>query len=451
MIDASLKEVIKKKMVELRKELTCWDSMAIITAIVVGVGIFRVPAEIAELLPSPVFMLSVWFFGGLISMFGALCYAELSASFPESGGNYVYFRKSYGEGCAFLFGWSEFLVIRTGSIAAVSFIASEYLCSLLVLEAVFIKPAAILIIAVLSVVNILGLSPGKKIHNFFTACTILALVGIVVSGLFSQKGSFEHFEVASFVLDWNTLSLLALALIPVLWTYGGWHENTFVARETRNAGRTLPRALIAGVALVTFLYMIVNVLYIYLIPTEKIADVSLIGSEVFYILHGAKGKIIFETVIVMASLGSINAMLITGSRITHAMARDNNAIAGLEKVDGRFGSPTRAIVVNAVWASLLIVLGTFSELLFFTGILAWLFFGLAALSLFLLRKKYPEKERPYKVWGFPVIPAVFMLICGLLFFNTLVKNPVPSLFGILILLSGFPVYLLLKNARKEKS
>ncbi len=437
-------------MAELKKELTCLDSMAIITAIVVGVGIFRVPAEIAGLLPSPFFMLLAWLLGGIISMFGALCYAELSASFPESGGNYVYFRKSYGEGCAFLFGWSEFLVIRTGSIAAVAFIASEYLCSLLALDAIFIKPAAIFIIALLSVINILGLGPGKKIHNLFTASTILALVGIIVSGLFAQKGSIEHFQAVSLGLDRHTFSLLALALIPVLWTYGGWHENTFVARETKDAGKTLPRALIGGVALVTFLYLAVNAFYIYLIPTEEIAGLALIGSEVFYLLHGSRGKAIFETVVVMASLGSINAMLITGSRITHAMAKDNNAIKGLEKVDGRSGSPRRAIIVNSVWASVLIVLGTFSELLFFTGILAWLFFGLAGLSLFILRKKYPHRKRPYKVWGFPIIPTVFIAICGVLFLNTLINNPVPSLFGIGILLSGIPVYLLLKRSRKEE-
>lgn len=436
-------------MSELKKELNLWDSIAIITAIVVGVGIFRVPAEVAALTASSGFMLLAWFFGGVVSLLGALCYAELSAMFPGTGGNYLYFRESYGRPAAFLFGWAELLVIRTGSIAAVAFISSEYMSSLLSAPSVMIRPLAVLIVLVLSLANIIGLKSGKMIHNSLTVLTIGAIVGIMISGLFSGKGDLSNFQPVFLGPGAGFLPLFGLALIPVLWTYGGWHENTFVTEETKDAARTLPRALILGVSFVTLLYLAVNAFFIYLVPVEQLASSPLIGSDVFYKLHGLFGRRAFETVIVLASLGGINAMLITGSRITYAMADDNRAFAYLEKVSSRFGTPHRSIIVNAFWASLLIVFGTFERLLFFTGILVWFFFALAVIGLFVLRKKYPGIRRPYKVWGYPIVPAIFILICIGLFLNTLFFNPAPSVIGLFILASGLPVYLFSEKIKKR--
>jgi len=249
----------------LKKALSRWDSVAIITAIVVSVGIFRVPAEVAKFLKSPALMLIAWFLGGTISLLGALCYAELSSSFPKTGGNYVYIRETYGRQAAFLFGWAEVLAIRAGSIAAIAFISAEYLRSLLSIDISFIKSMAIFIVLALSFINIFGLRYGKRIHNLLTVINISALVSIILFGVISQKGDIAHFHSGAFPLDKNILSLLGLALIPILWAYGGWHENTFVAEETKDAGRTLPQALTIGVSLITALYLAVNFLYIYLI------------------------------------------------------------------------------------------------------------------------------------------------------------------------------------------
>jgi len=189
-----------------KKALSRWDSVAVITAIVIGVGIFRVPAEVAKFLQSPTLMLIAWFLGGMISLLGALCYAELSSSFPKTGGNYVYLRESYGRQAAFLFGWTEVLVIRTGSIAAIAFISAEYLRSLLSIDIFFIKPLAIFIVLALSFINIFGLSCGKKIHNLLTVINISALVSIILFGVISQKGNISHFHPAAFALDKNILS-----------------------------------------------------------------------------------------------------------------------------------------------------------------------------------------------------------------------------------------------------
>lgn len=427
-------------MTQFKKTLGLWDSVAVLTAIVIGVGIFRVGADVAGFLRSPLLMLGAWLLGGMISLLGALCYAELSSSFPKTGGNYVYLRESYGRPFAFLFGWSELLVIRAGSVAAVSFIAAEYLQSLVLAGRALTKPIAISMIIALSSVNLFGIGYGKKVHNTFTFFNISAILGIIILGIFSRKGDILNFSSAA-ASGKGLLPAVGLALIPILWTYGGWHEGTFVAEETRDAPKTLPRSLITGVTLVTVLYVAVNALYIYLLPVEKIASSSLIGSDAFAVLCGEWGRKLFAAVVVAGSLGCINAMIITGSRITYAMAQDYAVFAYLAKLDERYVSPRRAIIVTAVWASTLIAIGGFTKLLFFTGILVWLFFAAAASSIFILRRKFPKMERPYKVWGYPLTPLVFILVCAALFLNTLVFNPVPSLAGLGLLVSGVPIYV----------
>jgi amino acid transporter len=436
-------------MQEFKKALGFWDSVAVITAIVIGVGIFRVPAEIAGYLNSPYLILFAWFLGGCISMLGAFCYAELSSSFPKTGGNYVYLKDSYGPLAGFLFGWTELLVIRTGSIAAVSFISAQYLQSLLCVDKSLIKVIAVSIVLLFSFINMFGLGYGKRVHNFFTSINILALAGMVFFAFVSRKGNSSHFFQVPFPQGKGVLPSLGLALIPVLWTYGGWHENTFVAEEIKDASKTIPKALMTGVFIITILYLAVNFSYIYLMSVTDISRAELIGSDLFYMLFGNDGRKIFETIVVIASFGCINAMIITGSRITFAMAADNQLFAYLGKINKRFGAPVRAIAVNAIWSSILVLLGTFHKLLFFTGILVWLFFALAVAGIFILRRKFPDIKRPYKVWGYPIVPLIFIFICAALFFNTLIFNPIPAFLGLCLLASGVPVSLMSGLLKKK--
>lgn len=435
-------------MPHLKEALSRWDSAAFVTAIVVGVGIFRVPGEVAGFLNSSVIILFAWFLGGMISLAGALSLAELAAMFPESGGNYIYIREIYGKPAAFLFGWSEILAIRPGSIAAVAFVSAEYLSSLLSIEPLFIKPIAISIVIVLSLVNLFGLKLGKKIHNSMTVINISVLIGMVFFGIVLRRGDLSNFEPVVSSINWGVLPLLGLALIPILWTYGGWHESTFVAGETKDAARSIPQALIGGIIVIAALYLAINFLYIYLVPPERLSTFPLIGSEAFRIIFGAYGKKIFETVVVVASIGCINAMIITGSRITYAMAKDNPAFTYLSKVDAHSDAPTRSIIVNGAWASILIALGTFLKLLFFTGILFWFFFAAVAAGVFVLRRRLPTVSRPYKVWGWPVTPAIFVGVSSALFANTVIYNPYPSLAGLCLLASGVPVYYISQLFRR---
>ncbi|MBD3379755.1 MAG: amino acid permease [Candidatus Omnitrophica bacterium] len=425
----------------MKKSLGRWDSVAIVIAIVIGVGIFRTPSTVAELLASPALIIAAWTAGGVISALGALCYAELSSSMPRSGGTYVYLRKAYGALPAFLFGWSELLVIRTGSIAALAFIFGEYLSSFLGAGTGPVKIYAALCVVLLALVNMAGMKYGKGVQNIFVAAKIASLGAMLVLGFSSGAGDLAHFSGEG-VPDRSLPAAFALALIPVLWTFGGWHENVYMAGETRKAPETLPFALMTGILSITVLYVAVNALYIYLFPAGEIARSGLIASRVFNIVSGRYGQKILEAVIVVSSAAAVNAMLMTGSRIMYAAGRDNSLFAFMNRMNFRTGVPLRALGVTSAWSLLLIFWGNFNRLLYFTGFVFWAFFAASAAGVIVLRKKYPQMERPYRVWGYPLTPLVFSAVSAILAAVTFVSRGTASLTGTVILVSGIPVYLL---------
>lgn len=222
-----------------------------------------------------------------------------------------------------------------------------------------------------------------------------------------------------------------------------------MAEETKNARRTLPLALITGIFIITFLYLAMNLLYIYLMPVGEMANANLVASEMMQILYGGNGKRILEALVIIFSIGCLNAMIITGGRITYAMAKDNAIFSYIGKINTRYSTPYLAIIINAVWSVVLIILGTFNKLLFFTGIAVWLFFALAVGGLFILRYKFPNIERPYKVWGYPLMPIIFILICIALFINTMVFYTFQSFIGLCLVISGIPVYIISQKRSKK--
>jgi amino acid transporter len=420
--------------------LGLWDSVALLIGVVIGVGIFRVPSEVAGYLPSSGLVLFAWLAGGLFSLMGASCYSELSSSFPETGGDYVYLKKSYGPLWGFLYGWTSLLVTRTGAIAAVAFIFAEYLVSFLSLDSSLVKFTAISVVLLLSAVSIVGLREGKKLQNISSVAKVLTLGVIIVLGFLSGKGDMSNFSPAPFPAGKNLLSMFGLAFVPILWTYGGWHENTYVTGETKEAPKVLPRALMTGTLIVTVLYLLMNFVYLYLVPIGRIAGSELIASDVMQILFGKWGQKAVEALVLISAFGAINGMIITSSRITFAMAEDNAVFRYLSKVDERFRTPARSIIANSVWIVVLIAWGTFTKLIFFTGVLIWFYFSLIIMGVFVLRRKYPGIERPYKVWGYPVTPALYALACIWLVVNIMIYYPTQSLAGICLMLSGIPVY-----------
>ncbi|MBD3427084.1 MAG: amino acid permease [Candidatus Omnitrophica bacterium] len=432
---------------DLKIVLGRWDSVAIVIAIVIGVGIFRVPSEVATYIKSPWLIMVAWLAGGLISLVGALCYAELASTFPETGGNYVYLKKSYGPLTAFLFGWSELLVIRAGSLAAVAFIFAEYLASFLGADKLLVKPFAVFSIVLLGVVNIAGLRQSKRTQNFFVVVKLLALVALIFLGFISGEGDYGRFRMSFEGGGGDTLYFFGVALIPILWTYGGWHENVFVAGETINARTTLPFALVTGIVSVIVLYLGANALYLYLFPPEAIQRTDIVAAKVFTLLHTRYGRKIFESVVIVSSIATINSMIMTGSRITYAMARDLRYFRYFNRLSKRQATPYRAIIVLAVWSVLLVLWGTFNRLLYFAGFLVWIFFALVVAGLIILRYKYPDKKRPYAVWGYPFLPAAFMMVSFALAVVSFASHVQTSLAGLAILAAGLPLYYFSK--RKE--
>ncbi len=432
----------------LSKVLNLWDSMAISIGVAIGVGIFRVPSEVARFMPIPQFILLAWIIGGLFSIIGALCYAELSSSFPRTGGDYIYLRESYGPLMAFLYGWSSILVIRTGIIAAVAFVFAEYTSSLFCLGNIFVKPIAIFIVLFLSIINAFKLHLGKNILNIAVLAKIIALIGIIIFAFGSKKGNIGNLYVEYHVKSFKVIYMLGLALVPILWTYGGWHENTFMTGETKDPEKILPIALIVGTLSITVIYVFINGAYLFILSVKNVANASLIAGKMMKIIFGNWAKKITDALIVISSFGTLNATIMTSSRITYAMSDDNSLFKYLSYVDKRFHTPLRAIMVNAFWSIILVIWGNFGKLLFFTGILIWLFFGAIVFGVILLRRKYPDINRPFMVWGYPIVPLIFVVVCLYICIDIFFKYPVQSFTGIFIMLSGIPAYFLISKIQK---
>ena len=428
-----------------------WDSFAIIIGIVLGVGIFRVPAEVAQYLSTPKLIILAWFIGGVFSFLGAICYAELSSCFPKTGGDYVYLNKSYGGLVSFLYGWSNILVIRPGSIAAVSFIFAEHLASLFSLQAYMIKWLAVCLVLLLSLINGVRPSHGKYLQSVSSGLKAAALLAIIFFGALLPKGDIANFHSLKTSTNPSLLLSFGLALIPILWTYGGWQENTFLSGETKDAQRTVPKILLISIFFVTLAYMAVNLVYIYVFPVERIAASPLIASDLMQVLSGKWAKGILETLILVFAFGAVNGLIITSARITYAISKDNPIFGYLNKADNRFNAPYRSILVNAAWTIILIAWGNFNKLLFFTGTLVWLFFALVGIGIFILRRRFAGMERPYKIWGYPATPLVFTAVCVGLVISTVYSFPAQSIAGFLIMLSGVPAYIVSKKLAQNPS
>ena len=356
----------------------------------------------------------------------------------------MYLREAYNEFVAFLYGWTSILVIRTGIIAAVSFVFAEYTSSLLGLGRTFIKPIAISVIFFLSFLNI-RLQTGKSILNVSVFAKVSALITIVIFGLLSKKGNMENLYVSYNIKSSEILYKFGLLLVPVLWTYGGWHENTYMTEETKDAQKVLPIALTVSTLFITTIYVLLNVIYLYIIPAKEMVKADLIAGDVMNRIFGELGRKGIDALIVVSSFGTLNATIMTSSRITYAMSIDNPLFKYFSHISERFRTPVRAILINAVWSSILVIWGTFSKLLFFTGFLVWLFFAAIVSGIFLLRIRRPDMERPFQVWGYPITPAIFVSVCLWICINIFLKYPEQSTLGALIMLSGIPVYLFTKR------
>jgi APA family basic amino acid/polyamine antiporter len=421
------------------------DSMALSIGIVIGVGIFRVPSEVAQYLPSAELIMLAWLIGGIISLMGCGCYGELSSLFPWSGGEYVYIRESYSPFTGFLYGWANITVVRPGIAAAIAFIFSEYLAALLSVDVRFVRPVAVGTILLLSFINMLGLKKGKKLQNISVVAKVAILGLLIVLGIFSGKGDLSNFAPRPLPETANLFTLMGLALVPILWTYGGWNETTFVGDETLDASRTMPRAMIRSVFVITVLYLLMNMVYIYLLPANELAGADLVISDVMRTLFGPWARKSAEALVIISALSVLNGTIMTSSRLTYAVGLDTPAFGGLGHVHRTYGTPAVSLGANALLSGVFIILGTFEMLIFFTGILFWLFMGMIALGVIILRIKRPGEIRTYRVRGYPFTPIIFAIVSFALAADILIFYPRQSVIGILIMLTGAPVYWFVKR------
>lgn len=425
---------------------------------IIGSGIFLTTGIMAETLPSASLLLTVWAVGGLLTLAGALTFAELGAAMPEAGGQYVYMREAYGPLPAFLFGWICFLAYQTGSIAAVAAGFAEYLGFFVpwlgtgqeltrfdiggwTLTLTAGRLSAVAAIIALTAVNVRALQAGSFVQNSLTAIKVSALVVLIVLGFLIGQPAASSAPVAVPSVPATTLlSRFGVALIAVLWAYTGWDNLNLAGGEVRNPGRTIPRALLIGTLAVAAIYLLTNAVYLYALPIPEMQGVTRVGEKAASALFGPTAGTLIAAAVLFSTLGAVNGVILTAARIYYAMARDGLFFASVARVHPRFHTPHVALWLQCAWACVLALSGTYDQLFTYVIVAGLVLWVAGAASVFTLRRTRPDLPRPYHVAGYPVMPALFIAGLVLIIINTAIERPTESLFGMCFLILGIPVY-----------
>jgi len=457
----------------LLRQLGLFDSTMVMMGIVIGSGIFLTTGIMAKSIPSTGLILLAWIVGGLLTLAGSLTFAELGAAMPEAGGQYVYLREAYGPIFGFLFGWIVFLVYMTGGIAGLAIAFAEYFGtffpSLSIQNTIFSASVpvfngslsyslsmgqivAVLAILVLTACNYFGLVFGKTIQNVFTVTKIAIVIVFIALGFTLGKGTPFDISFHPQTTDFSYSQLVigfGIALIAVSWAFDGWNNVNFVAGEIRNPRRNLPLALILGTSSITVLYVLTNIIYLYALPIDEIVGVVRIAEKSSVALFGGTTADFISIAVLISVFGALNGSILAGPRVYYAMAKDNLFFQKVAEVHPRYRTPSFAIVIQGVWACVLALSGTFEQIITFVMFVSVIFWIAAAASVFTLRRKYPDLPRPYKTWGYPVVPVLFIIASVGILLNTLIEKPVESLAGVGITLIGIPVYYHWKRKSEE--
>ncbi len=438
----------------LERRLSAWDAAAVVVSNVIGGGILFMPAIVAGMVGNAGAMLAVWLIGGVLAFAGAMAYAELAALRPRSGGEYVYLREAFGPLAAFLTGWTSFVAGFSGAIAANAVGLTGFLGRFFPAAAdptpwaslpigpvtLSLSPQSIVALTAvfaLSAVHALGIGPGRIVQNVLALVKVLTLLVFVAAGLSIGNGSAAHFSAGG---EWAVSGLL-LALIPVMFSYSGWNAASYIAEEIKDPGRNVPRALALGTLAVVIVYVAMNVVYLYALDVEAMAAVDVrIVDAAADVLFGPRIADVLTVVSMLIVLGSISANVFAGPRVYYAMARDGLFLQAAARVHPRTHTPAFSIAAQAVWSAVLVLTGTFQQLVTYTGFAVVLFAGVAVLALFVLRRREPDAPRPFKALGYPVAPGLFVIASAAMVINAIWREPLPSLGGMAILAAGIPVY-----------
>ena len=444
---------------QLLRKMNLLDSTFLVIGAIVGSGIFMTTGFIAEYLPSPLMILIVWLLGGFFAICGALAFAELGAMYPRAGGQYIYLREAYGPWAGFLYGWGFFWVIECGGVAALGIGFAEYFgyfAPALSTKTYFLEFSllgfdfslsagqlvAVASILFLSAINYIGIKSGIVVQNIFTFLRIAAVAVLIVLGLTvgSKAGIVSFAGLLTGDMSFS-IRLFGLAFIAVLWTYDGWYGINCAAEEIKNPGKNIPRGLILGTLSVTLIYFLVNIVYVCALPVERMKGVARIGELASTQLFGPTATLFISGTIMISIFGCLSASILYGPRVFFAMAQDRCFFKSMRYVHPRYRVPTKAIVWQGIWSSLLCLTGTYQDLFEYVVFALVIFWAATGLAVIILRFKQPEIPRPYKTWGYPVLPILFVLINLGVFLNTIWVQPLQSLIGLIILIAGIPAFL----------
>jgi basic amino acid/polyamine antiporter, APA family len=437
---------VDKTKIGLPRVLSLWDVVMIVIGGIIGSGIFLSPSEIAVAVPYPILVIAVWAVGGMFSFFGAVSFAELGAAMPQAGGIYVYLREAYGPLISFLFGWTLFLVIDSGSIAtlAVAF-SHNMLPRFVALSPLGMKLVAAAFVLFLGIVNLVGVRWGAWLQNILTVIKMGA-IGIIVGVVFffaKGQGHLRNFiEPKPEHIGFGMLGAFGVALVASLWAYKGWEAATYSAGETKNPEKNLPLGILIGTIAVIAFYILANLAYMYVLPVDKIASSEgRVALDAMRLITGEFGASLIAFLILFSILGAANQNMLTSPRVYFAMARDGLFFKKIAEVHPKFLTPHISIIAITAWSIILTLTGTFKQLFTYVIFGEWIFFGLTVAAVMVLRKKKPDLPRPYKTWGYPVTPIIFVLAAVYVAVGSLLSAFTNAMAGLLIICLGIPAYL----------
>lgn len=430
---------------KLPRRLGVWSAAAVLVGSTIGSGIFRTPASVADHVGTVGAVALVWILGGIIAVFGALTLAELATMYPRSGGIFVYVREGFGPMPAFLFGWTEMIVIRPSALGAIAMIFAEYMQTFVKMTDGQIRMVAAAAIIVLGILNIVSIKWAAVVVNATTFAKVIALLGLtLLAFMFGDFGSGAlaggHFQFSP-----TSWAGFGIALVSVMWAYDGWADLTFIAGEVKDPSRNLPRALLWGVGTIVVVYLAVNLAYLWVLPMDVMVKSPLVAADTATKIFGQAGAAIVAALVMLSAFGALDGSMMTGPRTFWAMADENLFFKPVAKVHPTFQTPYIAIAMATVLGVLYVSLRTFEQLAdqFILGI--WPFYALAVGAVFVLRKRLPNADRPYRTPGYPVIPFIFLLASVAMLANALFSAPGPTMLCFGVILAGIPVFYFWKR------
>jgi APA family basic amino acid/polyamine antiporter len=449
---------------DLKRDLGIWSAAAIVVGTVIGSAIFLVPNDMVKSVGSPAMVFAVWIFGGMLTLFGALSYAELAAALPQAGGEYVYLREAYGPLWAFIYGWTQMWVAKSGSIATLATGFFIYLANFRPemnaiwvvlplplgeagqpLEIRYGQLLAMGVIVVLALINYFGVKVSGDLQVIATLLKVGLIAGIIVIGLGTGQGSVANYHTS--IPAPGGITGFFAALVAALWAYDGWNNVSMVASEIRDPQRNLPRALIAGTLVVIAIYLLANLAYFYVLPAADVASSARVAAETMRRILGSFGANAVSIVAMISIFAALNGSILSGSRVPFAMARDGLFFRRVAFVHPQHRTPSVSILALSAWGALLVLSGRYSQLYTYVIFASVILYGMATAAVIVLRFKRPDMPRPYRTLGYPVVPVVFVLGIACLVVSTLLKSPRESLMGVGLVALGLPFYFFWKKGR----